>query len=156
MARGQQPQHTAMALEAHESPDDHEGNILAFQLHLLVGRVSTHTEKEDQRMVLPVGRQVQRLLVDTARTLADEWAHIDGSDLPTLVPKYSMDASGGGGQGHRPGAPRLNPHFRTMMVLGELGTDGGEDVCAALLVEMPDDDKTLRPGEGLQAQCDDD
>ena len=41
------------------------------------------------------------------------------------------------------------------MVLGGLGRDGGEDEYAVLLVERIDDDKTLRPGEGLQAQCGD-
>ena len=50
-----------MALEARESQDGRGGNILAFQHHLRVGRACTHTEKEDWRKVLPVGRQVQRL-----------------------------------------------------------------------------------------------
>ena len=33
---------------------------------------------------------------------------------------------------------------------------GAGDVCVVLLVEMTDDDKTLRPDEGLQERYDDD
>ena len=47
MAQGHGPLRTAMAPEARESSDGRGENILAFQHHQLVDRVSNHTERED-------------------------------------------------------------------------------------------------------------